>query len=231
MLRAVSRVLPVLPRGAPARCFGAKISFPVDDEDQSVFPNEGPGNNYGLNWSLCGDQIVPGGNAFRFTKIAQATAMLGSAPAAPKGKTPAVLEAGSDALSFQAFDDAFKKAQEHLESGAPLYVAEGDVKGTRTPCRVITDSLPLAAGAMAHALDRMPLREPTELPVVIYATSGDASFAGLSFELGYPGNEDRQDETRAKCVLSGSAASVEGIVAGAKEAANGLAEEDASASA
>ena len=86
-------------------------------------------------------------------------------------------------------------------------VAEGDAPGTRTPCRVISGDLGLAATAMAHCLERMPLRAPTELPVTAYVAPSCADYAGAVVE-----------DARLKIVLCGAhatAASVKASLAAA----------------
>jgi len=99
-------------------------------------------------------------------------------------------------------------------------VAEGDAPGTRTPCRVISGDLGLAATAMAHCLERMPLRAPTELPVTLYVAPSCADYAGAVVE-----------DARLKIVLCGAhatAASVKASLAAAPamlEAANAPVEE------
>ena len=63
-------------------------------------------------------------------------------------------------------------------------MAEGDVPGTRVPCRVITDSADVAATAMGSILERMPRpADATELPITVFVTDG-ADFEGFVVEQG-----------------------------------------------
>lgn len=200
-----------------------------EDEDYIVFPRQRPGKDYMLNWSLNRDGVTPRGDAYRFTKAATAVKALGGKKpkALPKKAAAAPLEAEKDDLSFDDFDAQLEAIVERFEAaGLTLYVAEGDAPGTRTPSRVITDSLELGAGAMCLALERMPLREAAGgLPVTVFAApDADAPFAGIVYEASDSG------ETQAKVVLTGASASPAGVLAAVNAAAAGLAEEvDASA--
>ena len=192
------------------------LARPTEDADSVQFPREGPGLDYALNWSLCGDGVVPSKLAYRITKVQTAEQLLGGPPTAPAGAGAAAAAVDDD----DAFDDAFDAAATALEAADALYVAEGDAPGTRTPCRVISGDLGLAATAMAHCLERMPLRAPTELPVTAYVAPSCADYAGAVVE-----------DARLKIVLCGAhatAASVKASLAAAPamlEAANAPVEE------
>ena len=57
--------------------------------------------------------------------------------------------------------------------------------GTRIPYRVITDNKAVAVTAMGSILERMPKREPTELPVTCYFSNNTGSdFEGFVVEGG-----------------------------------------------
>ncbi len=165
------------------------LARPTEDADSVQFPREGPGLDYALNWSLCGDGVVPSKLAYRITKVQTAEQLLGGPPTAPAGAGAAAAAVDDD----DAFDDAFDAAATALEAADALYVAEGDAPGTRTPCRVISGDLGLAATAMAHCLERMPLRAPTELPVTAYVAPSCADYAGAVVE-----------DARLKIVLCGA---------------------------
>ena len=184
------------------------------------------GKDYALNWSLNRDGVTPAGDAYRFTKAAAATKMLGAAPPAAKKAGAAPPDAGSDALSFEAFDAAYASVVERFEApGRTLYVADGDAPKTRTQARVVSDDLEAAASAMCHALERMPLRAPQGgLPVTAYVAPHAAEdFAGVAYE------ESDSGETKAKIVLTGKSATPAAVVGAIGAAAAGLAEEAAAA--
>ena len=201
-LRPLTGALHSLAPAAGARTAGARrtlaLARPTEDADSVQFPREGPGLDYALNWSLCGDGVVPSKLAYRITKVQTADQLLGGPPTAPAGAGAAAAVVDDD----DAFDDAFDEAATALEAADALYVAEGDAPGTRTPCRVISGDLGLAATAMAHCLERMPLRAPTELPVTAYVAPSCADYAGAVVE-----------DARLKIVLCGAQATAASVKA------------------
>ena len=201
-VRPLTGALHSLAPAAGARTAGARrtlaLARPTEDADSVQFPREGPGLDYALNWSLCGDGVVPSKLAYRITKVQTADQLLGGPPTAPAGAGSAAAVVDDD----DAFDDAFDEAATALEAADALYVAEGDAPGTRTPCRVISGDLGLAATAMAHCLERMPLRAPTELPVTLYAAPSCADYAGAVVE-----------DARLKIVLCGAQATAASVKA------------------
>ena len=206
-VRPLTGALHSLAPAAGARTAGARrtlaLARPTEDADSVQFPREGPGLDYALNWSLCGDGVVPSKLAYRITKVQTAEQLLGGPPEAPAAAGSAAAVVDDD----DAFDDAFDEAATALEAADALYVAEGDAPGTRTPCRVISGDLGLAATAMAHCLERMPLRAPTELPVTLYVAPSCSDYAGAVVE-----------DARLKIVLCGAhatAASVKASLAAA----------------
>ena len=197
MLTLARRVAAPTPLRATARRTLA-LARPTEDADSVQFPREGPGLDYALNWSLCGDGVVPSKLAYRITKVQTAEQLLGGPPKAPAGAGSAAAVVDDD----DAFDDAFDEAATALEAADALFVAEGDAPGTRTPCRVISGDLGLAATAMAHCLERMPLRAPTELPVTLYVAPSCADYAGAVVE-----------DARLKIVLCGAQATAASVKA------------------
>ena len=201
-VRPLTGALHSLAPAAGARTAGARrtlaLARPTEDADSVQFPREGPGLDYALNWSLCGDGVVPSKLAYRITKVQTADQLLGGPPTAPAGAGAAAAVVDDD----DAFDDAFDEAATALEAADALYVAEGDAPGTRTPCRVISGDLGLAATAMAHCLERMPLRAPTELPVTLYVAPSCSDYAGAVVE-----------DARLKIVLCGAQATAASVKA------------------
>ena len=201
-VRPLTGALHSLAPAAGARTAGARrtlaLARPTEDADSVQFPREGPGLDYALNWSLCGDGVVPSKLAYRITKVQTAEQLLGGPPEVPAGAGAAAAVVDDD----DAFDDAFDEAATALEAADALYVAEGDAPGTRTPCRVISGDLGLAATAMAHCLERMPLRAPTELPVTLYVAPSCSDYAGAVVE-----------DARLKIVLCGAQATAASVKA------------------
>eukprot|EP00617_Octactis_speculum_P027485 CAMPEP_0185773090 /NCGR_PEP_ID=MMETSP1174-20130828/72285_1 /TAXON_ID=35687 /ORGANISM="Dictyocha speculum, Strain CCMP1381" /LENGTH=197 /DNA_ID=CAMNT_0028459635 /DNA_START=80 /DNA_END=673 /DNA_ORIENTATION=+ len=197
----------------------------METDEHFIFPREKPGLDYNLNWSLNQNQVTPCGDAFRLTK-AKDVAKLGAGPAVevPKPSDDDVPpEAGEEALSFAAFDTALSVVRSSLSETATLYVVEGDAPGTRIPCRVISDDLVIASAAITGILERMPLRQPTALPITCFVTSSGENFSGLVVEQGdgvvYP-----EDDNVASVVLSGDCATPVALSAGISAAALALEE-------
>lgn len=126
----------------------------------------------------------------------------------PKASKPAASDAAPEAedggeLTFAAFEAALEQVTEVLEAAPVLYVAEGDVPGTRIPCRVITDNKDIAATAVGAILERTPKRKPTELPVTCYLSNQTGtSFEGFVVEQG-DGVVYCEEDVIADVVLTG----------------------------
>ena len=148
--------------------------------------------------------MTPTGDAFRITKASQAPGS--AAKVAKPAASAAAPEAGEGKLSFGAFEAALEVAKGQLSGAKTLYVCEGDVPGTRVPCRVITDSAEAAATAMGSVLERMPKSaEANVLPVTAYLVPGGADFAGFVVEQG-DGVIYHESAVVADVVLSGASA-------------------------
>ena len=91
-------------------------------------------------------------------------------------------EAGSDALTFEAFDEVAQRTKDLLSSSENLYCPEGHVPGSMTGVRIITNSATLAPSLLAY-LDRAPKRDPDSQPITAYVLEGaDEAFAGYAIE-------------------------------------------------
>lgn len=93
-------------------------------------------------------------------------------------------EAGTDVLSFDAFDEVSQRTRDLLSLSDHLYCPEGHVPGTRTGVRVITNSSRLAPDLLAY-LDRAPKKDPPDsLPITTYILEGNTEedFAGYAIE-------------------------------------------------
>ncbi|GAX25905.1 hypothetical protein FisN_6Hh057 [Fistulifera solaris] len=154
-----------------------------------VFPNEYPGQNYAFNWCLNGDGVTPlRKSAFRITKPLDlkvaGLAVPKTSPLRVKA-SDAIPEAGSDALSFETFDQVSQRTRDLLSLADHLYCPEGHVPGTKTGVRVITNAGHLATSLVAY-LERAPRKEPPEsLPITVYVleqADTSESFAGFAIE-------------------------------------------------
>jgi hypothetical protein len=97
-----------------------------------VFPAEGPGRNYALNWALNHDGVTPGGEAFHNVVPA----------AGGKG--------GGKAAVVDLSDDFVAGVVCSLEASPSIWVHDGAVatgRGTDMHVRIITDNADVASGA------------------------------------------------------------------------------------
>mmetsp|Transcript_11693 Transcript_11693/g.17159 ORF Transcript_11693/g.17159 Transcript_11693/m.17159 type:complete len:264 (+) Transcript_11693:81-872(+) len=177
-----------------------------------VFPNEYPGQNYEFNWCLNGDGVTPLKKAaFRIMKpldlrIAglEVPKMGVKVKAAAAKKMP---EAGSDALTFETFDEVSQRTKDLLSLSEKIFCPEGDFPGTRTGVRVITNSETLAPQLLAY-LDRAPRRDPESQPITAYVLEGtEEEFSGYAIE-------EIEDETEDGSLVAKSVAAV--VVVGIK---------------
>lgn len=152
----------------------------------SAFPNEYPGMVYEFNWALNGDGVTPLKRAaFRINKpLDLKIAGLAAPKKNPlKVKGAQIVEAGSDALSFEEFDAACQEARNLLSLSDKLYCPEGHVPGTFTGVRVISNSPKLTPDILAY-LERCPKKSPPgSMAVTCFVLEGHHSeFAGYSIE-------------------------------------------------
>jgi len=159
-------------------------------------------------------------------------------PAASK-----VPEAGSDALSFEQFDEVSQRTRDLLSLSDGLYCPEGHVPGTRTAARIITNSSALAPDLLAY-MERAPKRDPPEsLPITAYVLEGatEEEFAGYAIEevevpvadpadfeeplwiTGYETEPDYEAKSVASLVVVGSKPDLKVIVAGLEACQKALA--------
>lgn len=92
-------------------------------------------------------------------------------------------EAGSDALTFETFDEVSQRTRDLLSLADHLYCPEGHFPGTRTGVRVITNSATFAPDILAY-LERAPRKDPPDsLPITAYVLEGtEESFSGYAIE-------------------------------------------------
>jgi len=207
--------------------------------ETSVFPNEYPGQNYEFNWTLNADGVTPiNKSAFRITKpldlkIAGLTPM-------PKSKTPlqikinaktksSIQEAGSDALSFDAYDEMTQRTKDLLSLSQTLFCPEGHMPKTTTSVRVITNSATLAPKLVAY-LDRAPVKknESKGCSITAYVLEEETmenSFAAYAIEEVVVSAPD-DVKSVAAVVCTGKTVDVQSVVAGLELSLEGLLEDE-----
>lgn len=198
--------------------------------DPLAFPNEYPGQNYVFNWCLNADGVTPlKKSAFRITKpldlkvaglTLPKTSPLKVVVGGEKKKVP---EAGSDALDFDAFDEALQSTKDALSLSDSLYCPEGYAPGTRTGVRIISNVGALAPDLVAY-LDRAPKKDPRGQPVTCYVLSGAAEFSGYAIEEVEEKMEDgsKMAVSVATVVVAGEKPSLKRVVAGIELSVEGL---------
>jgi hypothetical protein len=200
-----------------------------------IFPNEYPGQNYAFNWCLNGDGVTPLKKAaFRIIKPLDLK-IAGLEPVKKASKIKPVAgskmpEAGSDALSFEAFDEVSQRTKDLLSLSDKIYCPEGDYPETRTGVRIITNSATLAP-QLLEFLDRAPKRDPPESqPITAFVLEGtDEEFSGYAIEE----VEDEADDgsliakSVAAVVVVGKKPDVKVVVAGLELSQKGLAADEA----
>lgn len=154
-------------------------------------------------------------------------------------------EAGTDALSFDTFDEVSQRTRDLLSLSDHLYCPEGHVPGTRTGVRVITNSSRLAPDLLAY-LDRAPKKDPPDsLPITTYVLEGNTEedFAGYAIEeieVALPKQDDGTGYTRtytmvptltearsvAAIVVVGKKPDIQVIVAGIEASQKALAADE-----
>ena len=209
----------------------------------SAFPDEQPGLIYEFNWALNGDGVTPlKRSAFRINKpLDLKVAGLATPKKVPlKVKPKAILEAGSDNLSFEKFDEVCQEARDLLSLSDHLYCPEGHVPGTRTGVRVISNSGSLAPDLLAY-LDRCPkLSPPDSMAITCFVLEGHGEeFAGFSIEeIEVPlkfiegasfedlVNQPQEAKSVASVVVTGKKPDIAKIVAGIEASQKALAADE-----
>lgn len=209
----------------------------------SAFPNEYPGMSYEFNWALNGDGVTPlKRSAFRINKPLDlkvaGLALPKTNPLKVKGK--AIAEAGTEALSFESFDQFCQEARDQLSLSDNLFCPEGHVPGTHAGVRVISNSSALAPSLLAY-LDRCPKKSPPDsMPITCFVLEGHAEeFSGYSieeievpiapedgvsvFDLGY---QPKEAKSVATVVVVGKKPELAKVVAGIEASQKALAEDE-----
>jgi len=169
---------------APARSV-RRFSLPAfsqeDDSDYMIFPEEGPGVNYNLNWSLADDLVTPSKEAYRNASLQELLMFAKGTVSKDKVLTstaPATADAplfstdnfpGLKPMDIDEFDVQFEEVRDELYKSDRLFVEDAAVGSTRASeirVRVISnDAVP--ALYFRNILLRTPLYDPEAFPRVI----------------------------------------------------------------
>jgi hypothetical protein len=181
---------------------------------QILFPREGPGVNYALNWALCAKGVVPKGEAYRNLRESQLKKLNANIP--EPTKTTAVYArgaytAGATDISKANFNRLYKEVTASLTSAQKLYVHDGAVGSSPlsdVKVRTISDN-PSSALLFRSILEPAPTRQVShqEFSFTVYIASNyspsDVDSVGLTAE-------DKKafvviDYDRSAMILGGSA--------------------------
>lgn len=215
----------------PISAFRTFSSLPesFSSESQSfAFPNEYPGQNYAFNWCLNGDGVTPlHKSAFRILKpldvqiagLKPLTTVPLSVNATAAKKT--MLEAGSEDLEFEPFDEMAQKVKDMLSDSKSLFCPEGYMPGTDKTVRVITNSADLAPKLSAY-LTRAPKRDPVGCNITAYVLESNNVDAFAAYAIEEVGEGSDGIMSVAAVVCSGKKVKVEQVVAGLELSLDGL---------
>jgi hypothetical protein len=196
------------------------------------FPNEHPGQNYAFNWTLNGDGVTPlKKSAFRITKPLE----LKVAGLTPLTNVPlkvdtssaekSMLEAGSDALDFDSYDEIGQRCKDLLSVSDSLYCPEGHMPGTHTSVRVITNSESLAPKLLAY-FDRAPKRDSAGCSITAFVLVDDQMDNFGAYAIEEVGETAEDIASVAAVVCTGKNVQIEQVVAGLEMSLKGLKEDE-----
>eukprot|EP00899_Mesostigma_viride_P020532 jgi/Mesvir1/28480/Mv15900-RA.1 len=158
-----------------------------------LFPREGAGVNYTLNWALVQTGVAPAGLVHRNLKanvlvsdhgaVAEQAASNDAFPVFAHGAT----SAGAATIKKGKFGKLLKDVSAHLSSRPSLYLHDGAVgsaPATSAPVRGITDA-PSAALALQGVLTPAPLTKvaASAFPVTLYAAQAMSPSAAEAYGL------------------------------------------------
>ncbi|KAK9271497.1 hypothetical protein L1049_001856 [Liquidambar formosana] len=192
------------------------VSAPlVEDEAETVvFPREGPGISYGLNWALAARGVIVKDKAFRNLKTSELqqkgatiAESLSGLPVHVRGN----VLGGASEISKAQFSKLLKQITTHISSTSDIFVHDGAI-GSSPKCdakvRVISDS-PSAILSLSNVLWRTPSRAVAHdsCPLTVYVATSISPSAGDTIGLGAQGKSGfiAADAERSSLILCGKA--------------------------
>eukprot|EP00897_Mesotaenium_endlicherianum_P010060 jgi/Mesen1/9082/ME000579S08458 len=151
----------------------------TSDSEGILFPREGPGVSYALNWALASIGVTPAGEAHRNFKPAALKKLGGSSPGAKNGSkvyAKGAHSTGAEPITKAQFNKLFKEVTAHLSGVPKLYVHDGAVSsapGIDARTRTVSDS-PSGALVLGSILTSTPTRviSSDAFPLTVYVASG-----------------------------------------------------------
>ncbi|XP_072958199.1 uncharacterized protein [Typha angustifolia] len=161
-----------------SRHYAVSVPLKEDKGETIVFPREGPGVSYGLNWALAGRGVLVKDKAFYNLKSSElqkngaaTVEHLSGLPLHVRGNAVS----GASDITKAQFGKLLKQVTSHLSSVSNLFVQDGAV-GSSSKCdakvRIISDN-PSAVLALSNLLWRTPSRAISHdsCPLTIYVAS------------------------------------------------------------
>ncbi|KAF5186376.1 hypothetical protein FRX31_024039 [Thalictrum thalictroides] len=160
------------------RHYAVSASVAQEEAQTIVFPREGPGISYGLNWALAGRGVIVNDKAFYNLKSSELQQKGGSTAEGLSGLPVHVrgdLTGGASGISKAEFSKLLKQVTSHISSISNVFVQDGAV-GSSSKCdvnvRVISDS-PSAVLSLSNVLWKTPTRAVSHdsCPLTVYVAS------------------------------------------------------------
>eukprot|EP00271_Cylindrocystis_brebissonii_P019002 TRINITY_DN5589_c1_g2_i2.p1 TRINITY_DN5589_c1_g2~~TRINITY_DN5589_c1_g2_i2.p1 ORF type:complete len:465 (-),score=125.81 TRINITY_DN5589_c1_g2_i2:1122-2516(-) len=160
---------------APARAAAGAVALETDAASEGIlFPREGPGVRYALNWALAAAGVTPSSEAYRNLKPTVLKEEFGAKLPATSSSSPVYIK-GKGPLSKGQFTRLFKEVTAHLSQAPTVFTHDGAVGSASNldaRTRSISDT---AAGALAlgQILTATSTREVVShaFPVTVYVAS------------------------------------------------------------
>ncbi|ERN01175.1 uncharacterized protein LOC18429256 [Amborella trichopoda] len=184
----------------------------AEDTESVIFPQEGPGVSYGLNWALSARGIFVKDKAFYNLKSSELekygavpSEHLSGFPIHYRGK----FTQGTHEISKAQFNKLLKLVTSHISSTSNIFVHDGAV-GSSPRCdakvRVISDH-PSAILKYLNVLWRTPTRAVSHdtCPLTVYVASSISASTGEIIGIGANNGFLAADSERASLVLCGRA--------------------------
>eukprot|EP00268_Persea_americana_P023783 TRINITY_DN2329_c0_g1_i1.p1 TRINITY_DN2329_c0_g1~~TRINITY_DN2329_c0_g1_i1.p1 ORF type:complete len:506 (-),score=110.22 TRINITY_DN2329_c0_g1_i1:261-1625(-) len=182
---------PSLPFSLTSKRHAVSASLADEEADEVVFPREGPGVSYGLNWALAGRGVIVKDKAFHNLKSSElqkngaiTSERLSGLPIHVRGSTTG----GASEISKAQFSKLLKQVTTHISSVSRVFVQDGAI-GSSSKCdahvRVISDS-PSALLSLSNVLWRTPARAVSHdsCPLTVYIASSISPSTGEVVGLG-----------------------------------------------
>ncbi|XP_010243169.1 PREDICTED: uncharacterized protein LOC104587315 [Nelumbo nucifera] len=167
-----------LPFSLFSRRHAVSASLADEEGETVVFPREGPGASYGLNWALAGRGVIVKDKAFYNLKSSELQ-QKGAASAESLSGLPIHIRGnatgGASEISKAQFSKLLKQVTSHLSSISNVFVHDGAVSSSPkcdAKVRIISDS-PSAVLSLSNILWRTPTRAVSHdsCPVTLYAAT------------------------------------------------------------